>query len=194
MTIFVITTGGTIGALPYQDPIFPPRECTIPADGTDIVREVVQTVFQEKKTLCVSLGLRDSYSVDEPYRHSLVELIRHAPQDKILITHGTDSMVQTADFLYDKAQKDPTIAAKKIILTGAMIPLSNGSHSDGYQNLAFALSALENGDENLNGIHLVLCDFDGGGYWCPRLYTFTPGKYEKVYATDGRYNRLYERA
>ena len=193
MTILVITTGGTIGALPYFDPIHPPHACTLPEDGRDIVAETIKTVFSSFDTRCFSPGLRDSHAIDDDFRQSLVDTIVDAPEQKILITHGTDSLIQTADYFYFAAQNNPKIREKTIILTGAMIPLTNGTVSDGYLNLLFSLQELTEPDQPFQGIHIVLCDFTTKGYWCPRLYPFVPNRYRKIYAPDGRYNRLYDR-
>ena len=54
--------------------------------------------------------------------------------NKIIITHGTDTMINTAKFIA-KEKIDKTI-----ILTGAMIPYAFGSSSDGFFNLGCALS------------------------------------------------------
>jgi L-asparaginase len=54
-------------------------------------------------------------------------------ENKIVITHGTDTMSDTAQYL---AQK---VTSKTIVLTGAMIPIKFGS-SDGLFNLGSALA------------------------------------------------------
>ncbi len=56
--------------------------------------------------------------------------------DRIIITHGTDTMINTAKLI---AQ---TIKNKTIILTGAMIPIKFGS-SDGLFNIGSALSFIQ---------------------------------------------------
>ncbi len=56
-----------------------------------------------------------------------------APEDRIVITHGTDTMVETAAVLAHEK------TAKTIILTGAMVPWAFGS-SDGLFNLGSAIS------------------------------------------------------
>ncbi len=63
---------------------------------------------------------------------------REAAETRILITHGTDTMVETAAALA-AARRSP---AKTIVLTGAMIPYAFGS-SDGLFNLGSALSFVQ---------------------------------------------------
>lgn len=193
MTILVITTGGTIGALPYFDPLCPPRACTIPTDGRDIVRQHVESAYNTLyQTRCMTLELQDSSLITERYRQNIVDVLIAAPEENILITHGTDAILQTAEYLYQEALVNEKLAAKKIILTGAMVPLANGKNSDGYQNLHFALRQLSAANANLPNVSIVLSDFDRNNIWRPRLYRFEPGRYQKVYALDGRYNRLVD--
>jgi L-asparaginase len=56
-----------------------------------------------------------------------------APESQIVITHGTDTMVETARVV---AQR---VSGKTVVLTGAMVPYAFGS-SDGLFNLGSALS------------------------------------------------------
>lgn len=68
------------------------------------------------------------------------ELIAHqciqSEEDKIVITHGTDTMSETAQILAKK------VTGKTIVLTGAMIPIKFGS-SDGLFNLGSALAFVQ---------------------------------------------------
>jgi L-asparaginase len=57
------------------------------------------------------------------------------PAQRILITHGTDRMVETARMLVESG-----IKGKTIVLTGAMIPYAFGTSSDGFFNLGSALA------------------------------------------------------
>ncbi|HWF83987.1 MAG TPA: asparaginase domain-containing protein, partial [Vicinamibacterales bacterium] len=72
-------------------------------------------------------------------RSLIVEQCREAAESRILITHGTDTMVETACAL---APAFPTTGSKTIVLTGAMIPYAFGS-SDGLFNLGSALSFVQ---------------------------------------------------
>jgi L-asparaginase len=69
-------------------------------------------------------------------RAAIVERCRKATEHQIVITHGTDTMDQTARVL-GKSIKDKTI-----VLTGAMIPYKFGS-SDGMFNLGSALAFVQ---------------------------------------------------
>lgn len=80
-----------------------------------------------------TLMLIDSLEMTDNHRKIILEKCRNAKEDKIIITHGTDTMAETAKFL------GQNIENKTIILTGAMIPYTFGS-SDGLFNLGSALA------------------------------------------------------
>ena len=75
----------------------------------------------------------DSLEMTEEDRDLILEQCRKSPEDQIVITHGTDTMVETARLL------GSAIRNKTIVLTGAMVPYAFGS-SDGLFNLGSALS------------------------------------------------------
>jgi L-asparaginase len=83
-----------------------------------------------------TLLMKDSLEFDDTDRELISFACSAAAADRILITHGTDTMVQTAQYL--AAQNLP----KTIVLTGAMIPYKFGS-SDGMFNLGSALAFLQ---------------------------------------------------
>jgi len=79
------------------------------------------------------LMMIDSLEMKEAHRQRIVQACREAPEKQIVITHGTDTMVDTARMLSDG------VPGKTIVLTGAMVPYAFGS-SDGLFNLGSALS------------------------------------------------------
>lgn len=83
-----------------------------------------------------TLMMIDSLDMTENDRHAIAENCAQVKQDRILITHGTDTMVETAKVL---AKKIPN---KTIVLTGAMVPYKFGS-SDGLFNLGSALAFVQ---------------------------------------------------
>jgi L-asparaginase len=76
----------------------------------------------------------DSLDLDDAGRQAIVDRARSCHEAHVVITHGTDTMVQTARVLAAAGLDDKTI-----VLTGAMIPYAFGS-SDGVFNLGSALS------------------------------------------------------
>jgi L-asparaginase len=76
----------------------------------------------------------DSLDMTDVDRGRIAECCRRSRERAVVITHGTDTMVETARALAAAAIRDKTI-----ILTGAMVPYAFGS-SDGLFNLGSALS------------------------------------------------------
>jgi L-asparaginase len=76
----------------------------------------------------------DSLDMDDRGSAAVVGRCRAAAERALVVTHGTDTMVETARTLADAA-----IDGKTIVLTGAMVPFAFGS-SDGLFNLGSALS------------------------------------------------------
>ena len=81
----------------------------------------------------------DSLDLDDAGRARIVERCRAAAEPGIVITHGTDTMVDTARAL---AAASDVLGGKTIVLTGAMVPYAFGS-SDGLFNLGSALSFVQ---------------------------------------------------
>ena len=75
----------------------------------------------------------DSLEMSDADRARVVSACRDARETRLVVTHGTDTMVETARALASGAP------GKTIVLTGAMIPYAFGS-SDGLFNLGSALS------------------------------------------------------
>ncbi len=87
-----------------------------------------------------TLMMMDSLDMQDADRSRIVEACRTAAETRLVVTHGTDTMVDTARALAMSA--DSALAAKTIVLTGAMVPYAFGS-SDGLFNLGSALSFVQ---------------------------------------------------
>lgn len=83
-----------------------------------------------------TLMMIDSLHMTDEDRALIVHQCRNAAEDRIIITHGTDTMSVTAKVIAEQ------IADKTIVLTGAMIPYKFGS-SDGFFNLGAALAFVQ---------------------------------------------------
>ena len=86
-----------------------------------------------------TLMMVDSLDMTAADRALIAEQCRTAVETRIVITHGTDTMVETAAVL---ARTFPRGGDKTIVVTGAMIPYAFGS-SDGLFNLGSALSFVQ---------------------------------------------------
>ena len=129
MSIRIFITGGTFdkeydelsGQLYFQDSHVP---------------EMIRLGRANLKLEIRTLMMIDSLDMTDADREIILEQCRNAPEDRIVITHGTDTMVETARALAAK------IPDKTIVLTGAMVPYKFGS-SDGLFNLGSALAFVQ---------------------------------------------------
>jgi L-asparaginase len=80
-----------------------------------------------------TLMMIDSLEMTDDDRELIVHQCNNCEEDRIVITHGTDTMAETARVIAEKVKN------KTVILTGAMIPIKFGS-SDGLFNLGSALA------------------------------------------------------
>jgi L-asparaginase len=83
-----------------------------------------------------TLMLIDSLDMTDADRAIILENCLQCEEDKIVITHGTDTMTETAQYLSNK------IPGKTVVITGAMIPYKFGS-SDGLFNMGSALAFVQ---------------------------------------------------
>jgi len=129
MVIRILVTGGTFdkeydmikGELYFDDTHLP--------EIFDLGRCNLETKIR-------TLMMIDSLEMTDNDRSTIVDNCRRVEEEHILITHGTDTMVETAKCIAD-AQLNKTV-----VITGAMIPYKFGS-SDGFFNLGSALAFVQ---------------------------------------------------
>jgi len=129
MSVRIFVTGGTFdkeydeltGQLYFQDSHLP---------------EMLRLGRANLKLEIRTLMMIDSLEMTDADREIIVEQCQSAPESWIVITHGTDTMVETARALA------ASIRDKTIVLTGAMVPYKFGS-SDGLFNLGSALAFVQ---------------------------------------------------
>ncbi len=83
-----------------------------------------------------TLMMIDSTDMTDVDRKKILEHCKKAKEDRILITHGTDTMAETAKVL------GKSLKGKTIVLTGSMVPYKFGS-SDGLFNLGSSLAFVQ---------------------------------------------------
>ena len=102
-----------------------------------------------------TLMMIDSLEMTKNDIEKIIKECKKTKSSRIVITHGTDTMVNTAEKIAEK------IKNKTIVLTGAMIPYAFGSSSDGFFNLGSALSFVQTLE---NGVYIAIngqyFDFD----------------------------------
>ena len=131
MDILILITGGTLDKV--HDTI---TEGLVFEDGgqsqvSDVLRvgrchHPVQNILMQK----------DSLDMNDEDHAAILQAVLEAPQDRIIITHGTGTMELTAKYL------DGKVGDKTVVLTGAMRPQSLGKSDAGF-NLGGAIIAAQ---------------------------------------------------
>jgi len=121
----VICTGGTL------DKHYQPLTGQLVFDQS-AVPQLLQTARIEAPV--TQLLQIDSLDMTDAHRQQVLTCCREVSERQLVITHGTDTMVDTAAVLAQAALE------KTIVLTGAMVPASVND-SDGGFNLGFAIAA-----------------------------------------------------
>lgn len=111
MKITLINTGGTFNK--RYNPI--KGELEVPKDNLAL-DEILQYSYNIDFEV-INIISKDSLQIDDDDRNLLYETIKNS-NENIIIVHGTDTIDITAKFLDEK------IKDKKIVLTGAMVPMS----------------------------------------------------------------------
>ncbi len=143
--IRIIVTGGTF------DKDYDELSGTLTFRGTHLP-EILRASRITVPVQLEILRLIDSLEMQDTHRQEIVAACKRAPESTIVVTHGTDTMTDTACFLGSAAAQDPELRAKAVVLTGAMLPYTV-LHSDAAFNLGFALAAAQLVDP---GIHLCM--------------------------------------
>jgi len=127
--IQILTTGGTIDKFYFdRKDAFQVGE---PQIG-QLLREANVTVEYEIRALLH----KDSLDLTDEDRELIVAAVRDASCERFLITHGTDTMLQTAELLQRR------VPQKVAVLTGAMQPAISRT-SDAFFNIGFAFCAAQ---------------------------------------------------
>ncbi|HOX44390.1 MAG TPA: asparaginase domain-containing protein [Myxococcota bacterium] len=129
MSIRILVTGGTF------DKEYNELNGTLYFKDTHL-GEMLQLGRSRLQLELRTLMMVDSLDMSEADRALILEQCRQSPTDRLVVTHGTDTMEVTARVL---GQAE---LPKTIVLTGAMIPYKFGS-SDGLFNLGAALAFVQ---------------------------------------------------
>jgi L-asparaginase len=131
--IHFILTGGTIDSF-YEGT----KDTVTPLPHSSILNFIKSLNLYEEAEF-TEVCMKDSRALSEKDVQKLARTIEKSPHTKIIITHGTYTMPDTARFLKaNLKRKDQTI-----ILTGSMIPLMGFSPSDAPFNLGYSLAKVQ---------------------------------------------------
>ncbi len=142
-SIRIITTGGTFDKL--YDEIR--GELTFKDSHLPRILEQSRCTIKMNVENCLAI---DSLYMNEEHRLKVATSCKASPEDKIVVIHGTDTMVQTASVIAEKLGKDIN---KTIVLTGAMVPYALES-SDSVFNLGCAITAVQ---LKQPGVYICMC-------------------------------------
>lgn len=126
--ILVLTTGGTIDKA-YFDAL---SEYQIVESGIPAVLEEARVALPCR---VAELMRKDSLELTDADRALIAAAVREAPEARVVITHGTDTMTETAKALAD-------ITGKTIVLTGALSP-ARFAQTDAPFNLGMAFATAQ---------------------------------------------------
>jgi len=133
--IHVLSTGGTL------EKVYSEQTGSVENMGSKIDRYLRVLRLPDTEVRAVSLMNIDSLEMTDEDRAEILTAVqeRLKPDEPIVITHGTDTMVETGLYLARHLSGLPV----PIVLTGAMTPLGFES-SDGLQNLTESFFAARN--------------------------------------------------
>lgn len=129
MRIKILSTGGTIDKVYFDAK----SEFEVGAPQAGVLLTEANVSFQYE---VVSLLRKDSLELTDQDRELIRATVAADPCERIIITHGTDTMVQTARVLQD------CIDGKVVVLTGSMQPAGQRV-TDAIFNVGFAAAAVQ---------------------------------------------------
>lgn len=126
--ILILTTGGTIDKA-YFDAL----------SEYQIADSAIGELLKEARVACpfrvVELMRKDSLELTEEDRALIAATVRAAPESRVVVTHGTDTMTDTAKVLAG-------VEGRTMVLTGALAP-ARFAQSDAAFNLGMAFAAAQ---------------------------------------------------
>lgn len=134
-----IVTGGTIDKMPSLLPDGKTFDNDSKIFGETHVPEMLRKANYLGPYSIKQLFMIDSLDMTDEHREQISTAAEETDDSKIVVTHGTDTMPETARFL----SRNKQLAKKTIVLTGAMLPYSVGEESDAMFNLGSAMSYAE---------------------------------------------------
>jgi len=128
MKIHVLTTGGTIDKVYFDAK----SEFEV---GPPMIAELLKEAHVTAEVTVEPVLAKDSLELSDADRRLIRERVAACESDRVLITHGTDTMAETAKTLAG-------IAGKTIVLTGSMQP-ARFRNTDAVFNVGFALGVVQ---------------------------------------------------
>jgi len=167
-TIHFIITGGTI------DSHYDGTKDTAITNKESVIPNYIKSLKLPGKSIFSQVCMKDSRNLSKTDIRKILKAVEQSKTKKIIITHGTYTMPDTAKYLQANL-KDKN---KTIILTGSMIPLVGFSPSDAGFHLGYSISEIKN--------------LDNGVYVCMNGQIFSPDEVVKQ-LKDGKFDSVFNR-
>ncbi len=166
--IHFILTGGTIDS--YYDPT---KDTTVP-NKKSVIPAFIESLKLYDNFEFTEVCMKDSREINNSDRKKILNYIKKSSSDKIVITHGTYTMPDTAKYIEYNLKNNK----KVILVTGSMIPLIGFSPSDAPFHLGFALAKLR--------------ELSPGVYVAMNGKIFSPQEIVKI-ASEGRFESIFNK-
>lgn len=165
-TIHFIMTGGTLDSFydGSKDTVRPLEHSAVPS--------FIQGLKLYEKTEFTEVCMKDSRELTQEDREKLLKIIQDSPYTKIIITHGTYTMPDTARYLKANLKRDD----QTIVLTASMIPLTGFTNSDGGFNLGYSMAKVQ--------------ELPPGYYVCMNGRVFSPEEVVKL-VSEGKFGSIF---
>ncbi|MFA7000142.1 MAG: asparaginase domain-containing protein [Candidatus Paceibacterota bacterium] len=161
-----IITGGTI------DSHYDGSKDTVITNEHSVIPKFIQTLKLYEECEFTEVCMKDSREINESDRKKIIEIINNSESNRIIITHGTYTLPDTARYLNANIENHN----KTIILIASMIPLAGFTETDAGFNLGYAVAKSQ---ELKNGVHI-----------CMNGRIFTPEEVIKI-ISEGRFGSIY---
>ncbi len=169
--IHFILTGGTIDSVwnGSRDTATVSEHSVLPEYFNKLGRNLKFNTQFEFTEVC----MKDSREINESGRKELVKVIEKSDSERIIVTHGTYTMPDTARFL----KSHLTRADQTIVITGSMVPMEGFDFSDGPFNLGFGIAEVARQNPGI--------------YVCMNANTFSPDEVAKD-TTEGKFYSIFD--
>ncbi len=166
--IHFILTGGTI------DSSWSGKDDTAIPSGQSYLPEFFKSIDLYENLEFTQVCMKDSRHLTPVDVQNIVNEVEKSKSTKIIITHGTYTMPDTARYLQANLQRKDQV----IIITGSMTPLKGFAIGDADFNLGYALSKVQ--------------ELDVGIYICMNGTVFTPEEVAKN-LTQGKFYSIFKK-
>ena len=164
--IHFILTGGTL------DSHYDGSKDTVVPNEHSVVPKYIQSLKLYEEVEFTEICMKDSREINESDRKKIIEAISNSNDKRIIITHGTYTMPDTARYLSANLKENN----KVIIFIASMIPLSGFTETDAGFNLGYAIAKSQ--------------DLKEGIYVCMNGRIFSPDEVVKI-ISEGRFGSIY---